>query len=76
VPEQVDGNDGPAGISEEIDPSRGAPTVLERRAESVDQNDGLGAHADTVRGVRDAHAESGKRSAIRALGVEATPRQR
>jgi hypothetical protein len=53
VPEQIDSDDGPARVTEEVDPTGRAPAVLERRAESVDENNGLGAHVDTVRAVRD-----------------------
>jgi len=48
VAEDVDRDDGPARVGEQVDPARCTPPVFERRAESVDENDGLISHPDNV----------------------------
>ena len=53
VPEQVDRDHRPVGVAQEVDPSRRPPAVLERRAESVHEHDGLIPHRDSVRANRE-----------------------
>jgi hypothetical protein len=45
VPREVQWDDDPAGVGEQVDPSRFAPVALERRGEPVDQEDRKGGHS-------------------------------
>ena len=49
VAEQIDRDDGAVGVAEEVDPTGRPPAVLERRAESVHEHDGLISHRRSVR---------------------------
>ncbi len=49
VAEEIDRDHRAARVGEEVDPATGPPTVLERRADSMHEHNGLGPHAHTVR---------------------------